>query len=182
MAVLVKGDNAETLGVVDKVAEHGAAAGGGVGCSALEPLGETGAVEDVVAQNHGAAVVADELLAQNERLCQAVRAGLYLVLQVQAVLAAVPQQGLKTRGVGGGGNDQDVLDAGQHQGGQRVVDHRFVVNGQQLLGGDHRQRVKSGAGAAGKDNTFHRYNSLFYIPCAPPIPRGQVPLGHNLTQ
>ena len=111
VAVLVKGHNAEALGVVDIVAENGAAPCCGVGSSGLQPLGETGAVEDVVAQNHRTAVIADELLAQNKGLCQTVRTGLDLVLQVQAVLAAVTQQRLKARGVRGGGNDQNVLDA-----------------------------------------------------------------------
>ena len=32
-----------------------------------------------------------------------------------------------------GGDDQDIPDARQHEGGQRVVDHRFVVNREQLL-------------------------------------------------
>ena len=178
MAVLVKRDDAEAFGVVDIVAEHRAAAVGGVGGGGLQALGETGAVEDVVAQNHGAAVVTDELLTQDERLGQAVRRRLDLILQMQAVLAAVAQQRLKARGVRGGGNDQNVLDARQHQRRQRIVDHRLVIDGQQLLGCDHRQRVKSGAGAAGKDNTFHRYNSFkILVQCAPPIP-----LGHNLTQ
>ena len=74
---------------------------------------------------------------------------------MQAVLAAVPQQGLKTRGVGGGGDDQDVLDARQHEGGQRVVDHGLVVDRQQLLGGHERERIQAGAGPAGEDDAFH---------------------------
>ena len=35
----------------------------------------------------------------------------------------------------GGGDDEDVLDPGEHEGAQRVVDHRLVVDGHQLLGG-----------------------------------------------
>ena len=45
----------------------------------------------------------------------------------------------------GGGDDQDVPDARQHEGGQRVVDHGLVVDRQQLLGGHERERVQAGA-------------------------------------
>ena len=156
LAVLVKLHDAKALGVRHIVAEHGAAALGlGVGGGGLQDLGETVAVEDVVAQDHGAAVVADELLAQDEGLCQTVRGGLNFILQMDAVLAAIAQQRLKAGRVGGGGDDQDILNARQHEGGQRVVDHGLIVDGQQLLAGDHRQRIKPGAGTAGQNNAFH---------------------------
>lgn len=63
----------KTLGVVDVVAKDGAAAIGSVGGGIFQTLGEARAVEDVVAQDHGAAVVANELLAQDKRLGQARR-------------------------------------------------------------------------------------------------------------
>ena len=179
VAVLVKRNDAETLGVVDVVAKDGAAAIGSVGGGIFQTLGEARAVEDVVAQDHGAAVVANELLAQDKRLGQAVGAGLDLVLQMQAVLAAVTQQRLKARGVGRGGDDQNVLNARQHQGRQRIVDHRLVIDGQQLFGCDHRQRVKSGAGAAGQDNTFHRLQLLFYSRCRARRPSHWGIISHN---
>ena len=172
MAVLVKSDDAEAFRVVDKIAEHGAAPGFGVGGRGLEALGETGAVEDIVAQHHRAGIAGDELLAQQERLRKAVRAGLDLVLQVHAVLAAVAEQLLKARGIGGGGDDQDVLDARQHQRGQRIVDHGLIVHRQKLLGCDHGQRVQSCAGAAGKDDTFHSYNSRLQFAMRTAHPEG----------
>ena len=87
-----------------------------------------------VAEDQGRVVVADEVGADDEGLGEAVRAGLHGVLQVDAPLAAVAQQLLEARGVLRRGDDQDVADAGQHQRGQRVVDHRLVVDRQQLLG------------------------------------------------
>ena len=45
--------------------------------------------------------------------------------------------------------------------GQRVVDHRLVINGKQLLGGDLGQGVQSGAGASGKNDTFHNVAPIF---------------------
>ena len=163
-AVGVELDDAKALRVRYVVAEHGAAALGlGVGGSGLQDLGEAVAVEDVVAQDHGAAVVADELFAQNKGLCQTIGRGLDLILQMDAVLAAIAQQRLETGRVSGGGDDQDILNARQHEGGQRIVDHGLIVDRQQLLAGDHRQRIKPGAGTAGQNNAFHNLCTPLFV-------------------
>ena len=99
-------------------------------------------------------LVADEVGADDEGLGQAVRAGLDGVLQVDAPLAAVAEQLLEARGVLRGGDDQDVPDAGQQERGQRVIDHRLVVDRQQLLGDRQGGGVQPGAGAAGEDDAF----------------------------
>jgi hypothetical protein len=91
------------------------------------------AVEDVVAQHQRARGAAYEAPAQDEGLRQAVGSGLHAVAQVQAPLRAVAQQGLEARRVLGRADDQDVADAGQHQRRQGVVDHRLVVDRQQLF-------------------------------------------------
>ena len=57
------------------------------------------AVEDVVAEHQRARLAGDELLADGERLRQAVRRGLLGVGEVHAVARAVPEQALE---VGGG--------------------------------------------------------------------------------
>ena len=164
LAVCVELHDAEALGVRHIVAEHGAAALVlGVGDSILQNLGEAVAVEDVVAQDHGAAVVADELFAQNKGLCQTIGRGLDLILQMDAVLAAIAQQRLKARRISGGGDDQDILNARQHEGGQRIVDHGLIVDRQQLLAGDHRQRIKPGAGTAGQNNAFHNLCTPLFV-------------------
>ena len=118
---------------------------------------------EFVAQDHGAAVVADELFAQNKSLCQTIGRGLDLILQMDAILAAIAQQRLKARRISGGGDDQDILNARQHEGGQRIVDHGLIVDRQQLLAGDHRQRIKPGAGTAGQNNAFHNLCTPLFV-------------------
>ena len=113
------------------------------------------AVEDVVAQHERAGLAADELLADGEGLRQAVRRGLLGVGEVHAEARAVAQQALEVGQVGRRGDDQDVLDARQHERGQRVVDHGLVVDRQQLLGGHESERVQSRAGPAREDDAFH---------------------------
>ena len=154
-ALAVELHDAEALGVVHVVAEDRGAARLGVLDGARQVAGQAVAVEDVVAEHQGARLSADEVLADGEGLRQAVRRGLLRVGEVHAVARAVPEQALEVGQVGRGGDDQDVPDARQHEGGQRVVDHGLVVDRQQLLGGHERERVQARAGPAGEDDAFH---------------------------
>ena len=72
-----------------------------------------------------------------------------------AELRAVAEQALELVGVLRRGDDEDVADAGEHQRRQRVVDHRLVVDRDQLLRDAERDRVQPRAGAAGQDDAAH---------------------------
>ena len=154
-ALAVELHDAEALGVVDVVAEDRGAARLCVLHGARQVARKAVAVEDVVAEHQGARLAGDELLADGERLGQAVGARLLGVGEVHAVTGAVPEQALEVGEVRRRGDDQDVPDARQHEGGQRVVDHGLVVDRQQLLGGHERERVQARAGPAGEDDAFH---------------------------
>ena len=154
-ALAVELHDAEALGVVHVVAEDRGAARLGVLDGARQVAAEAVAVEDVVAEHQRARLAGDELLADGEGLRQAVGARLLCIGQVHAVARAVPEQALEVGEVGRRGDDQDVADARQHEGAERVVDHGLVVDRQQLLGGHERERVQAGAGPAGEDDAFH---------------------------
>ena len=154
-ALAVELHDAEALGVVDVVAEDRGAARLGVLDGARQVARQAVAVEDVVAEHQGARLAGDEVLADGEGLRQAVGARLLGVGEVHAVARAVPEQALEVGQVRRRGDDQDVPDARQHEGGQRVVDHGLVVDRQQLLGGHERERVQTRAGPAGEDDAFH---------------------------
>lgn len=154
-ALAVELDDAEALGVVHVVAEDRGAARLGVLDGARQVARQAVAVEDVVAEHQRARLAGDELLADGEGLGQAVRAGLLSIGEVHAVARAVPEQALEVGQVGRRGDDQDVPDPRQHEGGQRVVDHGLVVDRKQLLGGHERERVQARAGPAGEDDAFH---------------------------
>ena len=93
----------------------------------LQHLPESVPIEDVVSQHHRAGIVPDELLAQQKRLGQSVRARLHLVLEVDPELASVAQQVLKPRGIVRRGDNQDLPDPRQHQRAEGVVNHGFVI-------------------------------------------------------
>ena len=154
-ALAVELHDAEALGVVHVVAEDRGAARLGVLHGARQMAGQAVAVKDVVAEHQGARLAGDEVLADGEGLGEAVRRGLLGVGEVHAVARPVPEQALEVGQVGRRGDDQDVPDARQHEGGQRIVDHGLVVDRQQLLGGHERERVQARAGPAGEDDAFH---------------------------
>ena len=154
-ALAVELHDAEALGIVDVVAEDRGPTGLCVLDGARQVARKTVAVEDVVAEHERARLAGDEVLADGECLGQAVGARLLGVGQVDAVARAVPEQALEVGQVRRRGDDQDVPDARQHEGGQRVVDHGLVVDRQQLLGGHERERVQARAGPAGEDDAFH---------------------------
>ena len=133
--------DAEALGVVHVVAEDRGAARLCILHGARQVARQAVAVEDVVAEHQGARLSGDEVLADGEGLRQAVGARLLCIGQVHAVARAVPEQALEVGQVGRRGDDQDVPDARQHEGAERVVDHGLVVDRQQLLGGHERERV-----------------------------------------
>ena len=148
-------DDAEALGVVHVVAEDRGAPRLGVLDGARQVARQAVAVEDVVAQHERAGLAGDEVLADGECLGQAVRARLLGVGEAHAVAGAVPEQALEVGQVGRRRDDEDVPDARQHEGAERVVDHGLVVDRQQLLGGHERERVQARAGPAGEDDAFH---------------------------
>ena len=154
-ALRIELHDAEALGVVDVVAEDRGPTGLCVLHGARQVAAEAVAVEDVVAEHQRARLAGDEVLADSEGLRQAVGARLLGVGEVHAVARAVPEQALEVGQVRRRGDDQDVPDARQHEGGQRVVDHGLVVDRQQLLGGHERERVQAGAGPACEDDAFH---------------------------
>ena len=99
-ALAVELHDAEALGVVHVVAEDRGAARLRVLDGFLQVAAEAVAVEDVVAEHEGARLTVNELLADGERLGQAVGARLLGVGEVHAVARAVPEQALEVGQVG----------------------------------------------------------------------------------
>ena len=158
VTLLVEFRHTITLGVAHPVAEDG----GflvllGILHGIAEQRGEAGTVEDVIAQHETGAVVTDELLSDDEGLGQSVGRGLLGVFKVHAVVGAVAQEAFEAGEVVGGGDDEDVADAREHQSRDGVIDHRFVVDGEQLFADALGDGVQSGAGASGENYSFHIY-------------------------
>ena len=154
--VPVELDHAVALRVLDQVAEDDAAflqLG-----AAPDDGGEIVAEEDVVAKHQADRLAGEEVPADEEGLGQPLGFGLLGVLQVQAEMRPVTEQFGEPGQVLGRGDDQDVADTRQHEHGQRVVDHRFVVHRDQLLADHPGERVEAGAGSARENDAFHWFS------------------------
>ena len=156
VAVRIELRHAVTARIADPVAEHSR-----LGIFLRRPdrlfqhRRKADAMEDVVAEHEAGAVVTDEFLADDEGLRKAVRRRLFRIVETDAVILPVPEQPLESRQVPGGGDDQDIPDPCLHEDGNRIVNHRFVVNREQLFADALRNGVKPRAGAAGENNAFH---------------------------
>ena len=73
---------------------------------------------------------------------------------------SVAEQALVERQVLARRDQQDIANSRQHQHRQRVVDHRLVVDRQQLLVDRERGRIEPRARAAGENDTLHGMSFL----------------------
>ena len=123
-------------------------------------------VKDVVAQDQDRSVVADKIRADEKRLRDPFRLRLNRVFEADPELRAVAEKIAQHRNVFRGRDDEDFAQAAEHEGGERIADHRFIVNREQLFADDFRQRIKTRARAAGEEDGF-----FFHSECAQPINR-----------
>ena len=106
----------------------------------IEPL------EDVVREHHEHAVVASEAMREPERVGDAALLLLVGVLEeADPVGVAVAEQAEELARVGAPGDEHQLLDACRDDRVDGVRDHRAVVDRQQVLVRDPRQRMEAAA-------------------------------------
>src|SRR5215218_2909169 len=114
------------------------------------------ALDHVVGQHDHHPVAVHEALGEPDGLGDAARPFLVGVQQpVDGVLGPVAEHTQELAGWGAPGDDHQLGDAGRDQGLDGVGDHRPVVDQQQVLVGDQRQRVQPGARTPRQDDPFH---------------------------
>src|SRR2546430_11481409 len=77
------------------------------------------------------------------------------VIELDAPGRSITEQALIGRQMLARRDQQNVADPRKHQHRKRVVDHRLIVDREQLLVDGERRRVEPRARAAGKDDTLH---------------------------
>ena len=104
-------------------------------------------------------VVGYELSPDDEGLREPVGPGLLGISDREAPLLAVAQQTDETGLFCRRRDDQNIPHPRQHQGRQRIIHHRLVVDGEQLLAEREGGRVEAGAVAAGQNDPLHRLSA-----------------------
>jgi hypothetical protein len=110
------------------------------------------AVEEVVPQHQGGWMAGEEVGTDHKGLGQAIGAGLDRGGDLRAPGGAIAEEPLEGGLVDGGGDDQHLADARQHQGAKGVVDHRLVVHWYQLLADGGGEGSQPGAATSGQDD------------------------------
>ena len=95
--------------------------------------GETTTIENIITQHQTGAIITDEFFTDDESLCETIRARLLSILKMNAIVRTITKQTFEARQVVGRGDDEDIAYASLHQHADRVIDHRFVVDRQELF-------------------------------------------------
>ncbi len=109
-------------------------------------------MKQVVAQHQGGGLASEEVGADQEGLGQAIGTGLDRVANLHTPGRAIAEKALEGGLIVGGADDQDLADPRQHQGAERVIDHRLVVDRHQLLAHRRGQRSQARTAATGQDD------------------------------
>ena len=115
-------------------------------------------VEEVVTEHEARRLAIQKVLGQQESLCDPLGAGLHAIGDRNPPLRAIAEQATEQRFVIGRRDHEDVTDAREHQRGERVVDERLVIHGQQLLADRPGHRIQPGTGTAGKNDAFANHD------------------------
>ena len=130
-SLLIKVDDAEPFRVIHIVSEHRGSLL--VSRSLFQILRKTGAIENIVPQNHGTGFPANKLFPKDKSLGQTIRRGLHLIGQMNAKPGTISQKTLKIRQILRSRNNQNIPYSRQHQRGKRIKNHGLVINRKQLL-------------------------------------------------
>src|ERR1700729_4989 len=152
LAMRVELHNAVALGIVDGISKDACAffllRGG------AQFFDESVAVENIVAQNERAPAAADELAANQKSLRNAFWLRLHRILKAHPEARSITEQLLEAWKVIRSRDDENVAYARQHERGERVIDHRLVVDGEEALRDCVRHGIKTRAGASREDDAL----------------------------
>ena len=98
-------------------------------------------LDDVIAQHHANLLAVGEMFGQRQGVGDTAFAFLVSVVDVfQAELFSVGQEAQKIAGIPAAGDDQNLLYPGIHKGLDGIVDHRPVIDRQQMFVSDLGER------------------------------------------
>ena len=111
-------------------------------------------MEQIVAQDQAGRVPRNEIGAKDEGFRDAARRLLDDVLETDAQVRSIAKKIPEARQILWRRDDENIPNPAQHEGRDGVVNHRLVVDGQQLLADRPGDRVQTGASAPGQDNAL----------------------------
>ncbi len=118
------------------------------------------ALDDVIAEHDADLLTVGEVLGQRQRVGDSAFAFLVRVIDMfQTELFSVGQKPQKIARIAASGDNQNVPDARVDERLDRKIDHRTVVDRQQVFIGDLGEWEQATPGSAGEDDTLHAVSS-----------------------
>src|SRR5688572_30409999 len=121
---------------------------------ALQLLGKAVSKKHVVPEDQCRWASAKKIGADDERLSETFGFFLNCVGELDADLRAITEQVAKSGRVGRRADDENLANSGKQNGRQRIIDHRLVVNRNELLAHYARRRPQARSRPAGEDDSF----------------------------
>ena len=131
-------------------------------------------MENVVPKHQAGTLLPDKFFPYYEGLRQSVGRRLLCILKLNPIILPVPQEPLEPRQVVRCGNDEYLPYPRLHQHRNGIINHRFVKHRQKLFAHPLGNRIQSGAGPSGKNNSFHTLKIYSLQIISPP------PLKHTI--
>src|SRR5262249_10317710 len=108
----------------------------------------------IIAEHKRTRALTNEIRSDQKCLRKSFWLWLYRVAKSDTPLAPVTQQPLKLSAIIRRRDNKDVANTSKHQRRQRIIDHRFVENRQQLLADTAGYRIEPCSTAAGQNNAL----------------------------
>jgi hypothetical protein len=157
-AAIVKLDDAVTLRVIHVITENRRA-----GFEFREDaVKRIAAVKDVITQDERDLVFAHKGFGNDKGLGNTAGFELFAIFDGNAETQAVAEKLFEARQVVRRRNKAKFANAALDERGQRIINHRLVVDRLELLTGDKRERIQPRPGAAGEDDAFHCKSVIFF--------------------
>ena len=153
-AAAVEAYNSESLRVQDLVGEIDGAFF--EPAAPFEDRPQRAPKKNIVAKDERDPMAFDEIAADDERLGDAARLVLGAIGDVETKGAAVAQQPLEWRDVGGSRDQENLPHARKHKHRDRVIDHRLVIDRQQMLVEPERHRKEPASRPPRQYNSAHQ--------------------------
>src|SRR5262245_19531663 len=129
----------------------------------VEQGSEPSPVEKIVAQNQARRPPAKKIGGDEKGPRNSIGLGLLRIAEPDAPLASVPQESAKLRQITRRGDQENISDPSDHENRQWIVNHRLVIDGEELLRDGFGDRMQArGLSASEKDAAHVPLFSVFF--------------------
>ena len=116
---------------------------------------ESDSLKNIISEYQTDRIRSNEIGTDQEGLRQSIRRRLLRIGELHSVVRTIAQQTTESRQILRGRDHENLPNPRTHQYRNRIVDHRLVVNGQQLLAHPFSHRIQPGTRSSCKNNSFH---------------------------